>query len=219
MAKKEIKGLEKELFDDHERAEIWFAENWKKCIVGAVVLILVVSGFFVWKHFDRKNFVKAGSELSAATAKNIDAVAKKYPKHPGVAFNRIRVASELMAAKDFKAAREQFRKVVSDGSAPAFFQDIARKNAAICAENSGDIDTAIKEFQQIADANSADSAECGFHAASLLLNRGKIKDAEARFEKVAKTKGATDTVQNPWVIQSQIALKAIAKGDFDTVEK
>lgn len=216
MAKKEIKGVEQELFSDRERAEIWFAENWKMCLVGAVAVIVIASGILFWRHFERQRSAAGAAELAVATAENIDAVVAKNAGNPMVAPSRIRIAAGLMAANKFAEARKEFRKVADDAKAPDFLRRRAKMNAAACAELGGDPKTAAAEFAVIAGENSADSPEAGFRAGALMLKNGDIDKARKMFEKVAEMK--VGQASDIWASQSKASLAAIRNGDFSAAK-
>ena len=214
MAKKQIEGMEKELFSERERAEIWFAENWKKCLLAAVVAVAAASGVFAWRHFSAEREAAAAAALADASLDNIDAVARKYAGHPAIPAARLRIASGLMAEKKYVPARAEFLKVAEDAKAPVLLRSRARMNAAVCSESQGDIKAAIAEFSAIAEANGPDSPEAGFRAAGLMLRRTDLKGAEAMYASVAAMKGPENRLSDVWAIQSRAALAAIANGDF-----
>ena len=213
MAKKQIEGMEKELFSERERAEIWFAENWKTCLGGAVLLVVVASGWLAWRHFAAERDQTAASALAAATSENIDAVAGKYAGHPGAATARLRVASGLLAEKKYAPARAEFLKVADAAKAPALLRSRARMNAAACAELQGDLKSAVAEFSALAAANGPDSPEAGFRAAGLMLRQNDRKGAKAMYAKVAAMKGPENRLADVWAIQSRAALAALADGE------
>ena len=216
MAKKEIKGLEQELFSDRERAEIWFAENWKMCLLGAVAVIVIASGVLFWRHFDQRRSAAGAAELAVATAETIDAVAAKNAGNPMIAPSRIRIAAGLMAANKFAEAGKEFRKVADDAKASEFLRRRARMNAAACAELGGDLKTAVAEFAAIAGENSPDSPEAGFRAGALMLKSGEVDKAREMFAKVAEMKGGQSS--DIWASQSMAALAAIRNGDFSAAK-
>ena len=192
MAKKEINGNElgNSLFSDRERMELWFAANWKKCVLVVVGLILLSGIAVTWYYVSEKkeaDFVRRLNE--AKSAKEIAEIIAERPDHDAVHAARLRMAQDLLAKGEVKAAKAEFEKLAAAAKAASALQESGKIGVANCLELLGEAESAMKSYQTIADdvANSLPTrAEAGFHAARLMLAAGNNADAKKMAERVAE---------------------------------
>ena len=192
--------------------EAWFNANFKKCICGAVVLVVaaavIIAGVLICKQ---KNSA-AKARLLAADIENVESIIAESPDHADVAITRMRIGNELLTMKKWKEAREQFVKISDIADAAVFLRDSARLAAASCLEQLNDFDAAAKEFAAIEADNSASvqvRSEAGYNAGRMMLKSGKISEAEKILQNVAAMTGSS-----PWIGLSRNTLIAIKNGDF-----
>ena len=222
MAKRKIDGLEKELFSDRERMELWIAENWKQCVGMAALVVVIVVGVFAWNHFQRRRDAAYRAELAAATPENLDAVVARRPAHPAVVMARLRCARALQAAGQYARARSEYLKAASCAGISEVLRENARMEAATCAELAGEDKIAIADWSAV-EAGAENSlpvrAEAGYQAGRMMLKNGDISGAKAAFTRVAGMGDVGRSGAEIWVMQSRHALAAVANGDFAPASK
>ena len=211
---KKIEHLEKELFSDRERMEIWIAENWKKCIYIAGATVVAVVAIFAGISYSNKRNAAAAAALSGAEADALPAVIEKYAGHPAEAIARIRLARALQDKKDYTAAKEQYKKVLSMENCADFLRSSAALEAAFCEELSGNDKAGCAAFAAIeADSlqNAAVRAEAGYHAGRLLIKLGDFAKAETLLKRLSVPMISGGEV---WAFQSAQLLAALKNGEF-----
>ncbi len=215
---KKIKHLEKELFSDRERMEIWIAENWKKCIYIAAAIVVVTVAIFAGISYSNKRNAAAAAALSGAGADALPAVIEKYSGHPAEAVGRIRLARALQEKKDYTAAKEQYQKILAMENCADFLRNSAALEAAFCDEFSGNIKAALAAFSAIESDNlqgSANRAEAGYHAGRLLIKLGDFAKAEALLKRLSVPMISGGEV---WAFQSAQLLAALRNGEFKSAK-
>ncbi len=218
MAKKNVDGLEKQLFSDRERMEIWIAENWKKCLVLAAAVVVAVVAVSAVFHFRQKSDSDYRAKLASAGIENLAGVIAENAEHPAVPAARTRLAKMFFAKGDFRQAGEEFNKVAAAKNCSAYLRENALMDSALCAELAGDFKSAAAAYSAI-EADTTVSAgvraEAGFNAGRILLKSGDLKGAQAAFSKVAamSVPGAVQA-SDLWVSLSKSTLAAIKNGDF-----
>ncbi len=217
MAKKNVNGLEKELFSDRERMEIWIAENWKKCLVISAAVVIAVVAFSVFSHIRQKSDENSRAQLASAGADTLAAVIEKYSDHPAASAARTRLAKMLLAKGDFIQAAAEFKKVAATPGCATYLRENALMDAALCAELAQDAKSAVDAYNAIEsdmEISLPIRAEAGFNAGRLMLKSGDINGAKAIFTKVAAVNFSNQQPADLWAAMSRNALAAISNGDF-----
>ena len=217
-SKKDIKHLEKELFSDRERMEIWIAENWKKCIYIAAGVVVAAVAVFAGISYSEKRSAAAAAALSGASADALPAVIEKYSGHPAEAIARIRLARALQDKKDYAAAKKEYAKIAAMENCADFLRNSAALEAAFCDEFAGDIKSASAAFSAIESDNSFDvmsRAEAGYHAGRLLIKLGDFAKAEVLLKRLSVPMISGGEI---WAFQSAQLLAALKNGEFKTAK-
>lgn len=215
MAKKDIKGsqLGESLFSDRERMELWFAANWKKCVVLTFAVILIAGAAAAWHYFAQKNDAEFREKLGAAKVEEIAGIIAEKPEHPAVPAARLRLANGLLAKGDVKGAKAEFDNLAAAAKAAVALQECGKIGSANCLELLGETQEARKSYQVLADdaANSLPTrAEAGFHAARLLIAAGNNAEAEKMLQKIADLGSNADGAQDIYVNLCRNMLKNFA---------
>lgn len=216
MAEKKVANLEKELFSDRERMEIWIAENWKKCLFIAAAAVIAVVAVSAVSHYRQKADDASRAQLASAGIDTLEKVIAENAGHPAVPAARMRLAKMLFAKGDFTKAAAEFKKVAATPGCAAYLRENAMMDSALCVELANDTKAAANAYSAIEADSSVSAAvrsEAGFNAGRLLLKSGDIAGAKAIFTKIAAP-AISGQNSNLWAIQSRIALAAIKNGDF-----
>jgi len=211
---KKIDGLEKELYSDRERMEIWIAANWKKSAVAAVVLVIIaVTVYAVINNIEAKK-IKAENILSDTPVEKLADAIAAAPELDGVPVAELRLANYLAGKKDYKTAAVRLRNIIANKKADQMLVTKARMSLASMLELGGDISGAVAEYMAVESsaASGAVRAEAGFQAGRLLIVLKKFADAEAYLNRIAAQKA--DGISAFYQGQALNLLNSLKNGDF-----
>lgn len=185
---KQIDGVEKVLFSDRERAELWVAKNWKKsAIVMVIIAVAGVVGYTIAQHLEEKAKACENALIDAKADALADAISKNSGAK-GAAFARMRLASDLVSKKDFKGAVAQYKAVVADPECDAQLKLSASVAIAQAYEAAGDAKQALASYLLVEKNSTASvavriNAACA--AARLMIDAKAYKDAELLLKRYA----------------------------------
>jgi len=175
MAKKNVQPKQEEAIGldvQLNKSEAFIEKNWKKLACALLAIIVVVSGFYIYKHQSAKNEVKAQTAISAAQT----AIAMQ----------------QFDQALNGDGANAGLLKVMKEYSGTKT-ANLAKLYAAICYAQTGKTDEAIKMFEDfdqqddqiISPASIAALGNCYIQKGNtekgveLLLKAAKKADNEA----------------------------------------
>lgn len=217
-----VQDIEKALSQD-ERIEMWISKNWKKCAVGAIVLIVaVVIGFIIFlKH--QEDIRNKSIAIAEAEAENLSELLADNPDVPGANTARIRLAHYLEnEKKDYISAGNVYNRIAADTTLPASLRNEARLSSAGCLEAAGKKEEARDAYLSISnDSTVSQSVKCeaAMQAARLLLALGERAQAEELLQGLADMEipagGEVAVGVQMSKMYAQIMLAAIRNGDYD----
>ena len=169
----------------------WLDANWKKVVVGAVVVVLVVAAvaFYQWKQ--RQSEFEANKALLSVTitdlqstngvsADDFSKVAQQHPNTGAAQRAQLLAAGAAFEKGDYAKAQSQFQAVLSSG-APAGLKAQASFGLAAILEAQNNQDQALQKYQEVsrqfANENVAPQAK---------LAVGRIYEAQGKPEEALK---------------------------------
>ena len=212
--KKNIEGLEKELYSDRERMEIWIGENWKKCVILAAVVVVAVVAVYSVRYRSEEKRRAAIVALASAKAEELPAVLAKYPDSPGAATAKMRLAEHLMSQKKYADAKARYAEVAQDRNAPAELRGRAKIAGAACDELSGNLQDAAAACTALMSDSSAGTTireEAGFQAGRLLI---ALKEFDRAAEVLRNVADMPAEGESNYRAMAGLLLKSLQSGDF-----
>ena len=214
MSKKVQKDIEKAL-PENERIELWLSNNWKKCLLVVIAVIVAAMAVFAVIYYRKETARKNSEALSAAKGEALAAQLNKTPDADGADLARIRLAGELVEKKSFDKAIVQFKAVAASKTAPVELRVRARLSIAACLEQSGKVQEAADACKVIFNDMSVPQSvrnEAGFNAGRILLDLNQKSEAVSLLQKVVKVLPAANgknAEPDQWQIQAAILLNRI----------
>ena len=147
---KKINEQMKEVMDDFDRFEYFFASHWKHIVIAAVAVVVAVAAVVTTKYVINSNKLKAAQAFDQATdIAQYEAAFAQYSSAPATAY--LQLAKLYLDKKDYANARKQLVTAAGLNEAPEV-QWRARLNLAYLDELEGKYAQAAESF-----ANSAKS--------------------------------------------------------------
>ncbi len=177
---KKINEQMKEVMDDFDRFEYFFASHWKHIVYAAIGVVVLVAVIVSIKYFcNQKEQASAIAYSKAADIEQLEAAIKKYDNAPGSVY--LRLSGMYIAKKDYANAAKQLKLAAADSKAPEI-QWRAQLNMGYLAELEGKYEAAAGQFADFAksrrEPGSAGYAAEAYAAAGRLYNLAG-KGAEA----------------------------------------
>ena len=182
---KKINEQMKEVMDDFDRFEYFFASHWKHIVYAAIAVVVVVAAIVSVKYFVNKSSDAAAAAYDKAEdIAQLEKAIKDYGKTPAAVY--LRLAGMYIAQKDYANARKQLVAAASDNKAVEV-QWRARLNLAYLDELEGKYAEAAKAFADFAKAvrtpgSAAYAAEAYVAAGRNYLLANKAADAKSVLE-------------------------------------
>ena len=182
---KKINDQMKEVMDDFDRFEYFFATHWKHIVWAAVAVIVIVTAIVSVKYFSNKSIAAAALAYDKATdIAQLEKAIKDHGKAPAAVY--LRLAGMYTEKKDYANARKQLLAAAADNNAVEM-QWRARLNLGYVAELEGKTADAAKIFADFAKSvrtpgSAIYTAEAYVAAGRLYKLAGKTADAKAVLE-------------------------------------
>lgn len=182
---KKLNAQMNEVMDDFDRFEYFFATNWKKIVIAAVLVVVAVAVIVsVRAIMDSRRMAAAEAYDKAADIAQLEAAIAKHGNAPGAV--TMRLASLYIEKKDFTNARKQLTLAAADKDA-ADVRYRASLNLGYLDEMEGKAADGAKRFENIAKqlrepGSAAYAAEAYTAAGRLYLAAGKKAEAKAILE-------------------------------------
>ena len=182
---KKINDQMKEVMDDFDRFEYFFATHWKHIVYAAIAVVVIVAAIVSVKYFSNKSAAAAAVAYDKATdIAQLEKAIKDHGKAPAAIY--VRLAGMYIAKKDYANARKQLLTAAADNSAVEV-QWRARLNLAYVDELEGKYAEGAKNFADFAKSvrtpgSAAYAAEAYVSAARLYTLAGKTADARSILE-------------------------------------
>ena len=145
---KKINDQMKEVMDDFDRFEYFFASHWKHIVMAAVAVVVVVAVIVTAKYVINKNKLEAAQAFGKATdIAQFEAAFAQYSSAPATAY--LQLAKLYSDKKEFAKARKQLVTAAGLTDAPEV-QWRARLNLAYLDEMEGKFADGAKAFADIA---------------------------------------------------------------------
>lgn len=211
---KKINEQMKEVMDDFDRFEYFFATHWKHIVWAAVAVVVIVGAIVSVKYFSAKSAAAAALAYDkAADIAQLEKAIKDHGKAPAGVY--LRLAGMYIAKKDYANARKQLVAAASDSSAVEL-QWRARLNLGYVDELEGKFAAGAKAFADFAKTvraagSAAYAAEAYVAAGRLYALAGKNADAKAvleagqRFIKTAPANERAELENYEGMINSMVA--------------
>ena len=178
---KKINEQMKEVMDDFDRFEYFFATHWKHIVYAAIAVVVIVAAIVSVKYFSNKSAEAAAAAYDKAEdIVQIEKAIKDHGKTPAAVY--LRLAGLYIAKKDYANARKQLVAAASDNKAVEM-QWRARLNLAYLDELEGKYAEGAKAFADFAKSvrtpgSAAYAAEAYVAAGRLYKLAGKADDAK-----------------------------------------
>ena len=182
---KKINEQMKEVMDDFDRFEYFFASHWKHIVYVAIAVVVIVAAVVSVKYFVNKSDAAAAAAYDKATdIAQLEKAIKDHGKAPSAIY--VRLGGMYIAQKDYANARKQLMIAAADNSAIEV-QWRARLNLAYVDELEGKYADAAKNFADFAKSvrtpgSAAYAAEAYVNAGRLYTLAGKTADAKSTLE-------------------------------------
>ena len=182
---KKLNAQMNEVMDDFDRFEYFFATNWKKIVIAAVLVVVAVAVIVsVRAIMNSRRMAAAEAYDKAADIAQLEAAIAKHGNAPGAV--TMRLASLYIEKKDFTNARKQLTLAAADKDA-ADVRYRASLNLGYLDEMEGKAADGAKRFENIAKqlrepGSAAYAAEAYTAAGRLYLAAGKKAEAKAILE-------------------------------------
>lgn len=182
---KKINDQMKEVMDDFDRFEYFFASHWKHIVYAAIAVVVIVAAVVSVKYFSNKSAIAAAVAYDkAADIAQLEKAIKDHGKAPSAIY--VRLGGMYIAQKDYANARKQLMIAAADNSAIEV-QWRARLNLAYVDELEGKYADAAKNFADFAKSvrtpgSAAYAAEAYVNAGRLYTLAGKTADAKSTLE-------------------------------------
>ena len=182
---KKINDQMKEVMDDFDRFEYFFASHWKHIVYAAIAVVVIVAAVVSVKYFSNKSAIAAAVAYDkAADIAQLEKAIKDHGKAPSAIY--VRLGGMYIAQKDYANARKQLMIAAADNSAIEV-QWRARLNLAYVDELEGKHADAAKNFADFAKSvrtpgSAAYAAEAYINAGRLYTLAGKTADAKSTLE-------------------------------------
>ena len=182
---KELNAQMNEVMDDFDRFEYFFATNWKKIVIAAVLVVVAVAVIVsVQALLESRRMAAAKAYDKALDITQLEAAIAKYGNAPGAV--TMRLAALYIEKKDFANARKQLELAAADKDA-ADVRCRASLNLAYLDEMEGKAADGAKRLESIAKqlrepGTAAYAAEAYTSAGRLYLLCGKKAEAKAILE-------------------------------------
>lgn len=222
MSKREVKninGIEKELFSETERVELFISKYWLKTAIVSVLLVVIACVIYGVIKYKNDKIAGIQQKFVSAEAGDLPALIADNASVPGADIARFRLAGALLDKKDYSGAAAQLEAVFSNPEADVILRQCAAFELAGVLEQSGKSAEAAKVFTKIADETAFSAgvkAQAGCQAARLMIASGDNKGAETMLKRMIARKGmnAEDFTLAAWVSQCEQMLTALENGDF-----
>lgn len=185
---KNLKDIDKVLFSDTERVELWFAANWKKAAVCLTLLAAVVVAVVYFVSRNEQNNQSAAFALADITVEK-SGVLNEHADHPTAIQARIKLASLYIEKKEYKKAADIFRKIIADPKADEVWKRQASFMLASTLEAAGDAKDAVAQYQKIVSVkteNLGSRVNAAVAAARLLVAANRKSEAVKMLENLLK---------------------------------
>ncbi len=184
-----INGQMKEVMDDFDRFEYFFASNWKRIVYAAIAVVVLVAVIVSIKYFSNKSALAAARAYDKAeTVEQLQKAVNDHGKAPGAVY--LRLAGMYIAQKDYANAAKQLKLAAADSKAPEI-QWRAQLNMGYLAELEGKYAEAARMFADFAksrrEPGSAGYAAEAYAASGRLYNLAGQGDAAAAILKSGKS--------------------------------
>ena len=179
---KKLNAQMNEVMDDFDRFEYFFATNWKKIVIAAVLVVVAVAVIVsVRAIMDSRRMAAAEAYDKATDIAQLEAAIAKYGNAPGAV--TMRLAALYIEKKDLANARKQLTLAATDKDA-ADVRYRASLNLGYLDEMEGKAADGAKRFENIAKqlrepGSAAYAAEAYTAAGRLYLAAGKKAEAKA----------------------------------------
>lgn len=167
---KKINDQMKEVMDDFDRFEYFFASNWKRIVFAAIAVVVAVAAVVTVKYVINKNKQAAAQAFGKASdIAQYEAAFAKYSYAPATAY--LQLAKLYQDKKDYAKARKQLVSAAGLTETPEV-QWRARLNLAYLDELEGKFADGAKSFADTAKTlrapGSAGYAAEAYYAAGRL---------------------------------------------------
>ncbi len=178
---KKINEQMKEVMDDFDRFEFFFASNLKRIVIGAVVIVLAVAAIVVGKYvINSKAKTAAEAYAKAADIKQLEAAITEYGNANAAIY--LRLGGMYLAKKDYANARKNFQIAAQEkADTPAKWQSMI--TLAYIDELENKFEAAAGKFADLAKTLRAPGSSV--YAAEAYTAAGRLyqkanKNAEAQ---------------------------------------
>ena len=182
---KKINEQMKEVMDDFDRFEYFFATHWKHIVYAAIAVVVIVAAVVSVRYFVNKSAAAAAAAYDkAADIAQLEQAIKYHGKAPAAVY--LRLAGMYIEKKDYANARKQLTTAAADTKAVEV-QWRARLNLGYVDELEGKFAEGAKAFADIAKSlrtpgSAAYAAEAYTAAGRLYIAAGKTAEAKAVLE-------------------------------------
>ena len=182
---KKLNAQMNEVMDDFDRFEYFFATNWKKIVIAAVLVVVAVAVIVTLQSCAKSRKLAAAEAYDKASdIAQLEAAIAKHGQAPGAV--TMRLAALYVDKKDFANARKQLTLASADKDA-ADVRYRAALNLGYLDEMEGKAADGAKRFESIAKqlrepGSAAYAAEAYASAGRLYLASGKKAEAKAILE-------------------------------------
>jgi tetratricopeptide (TPR) repeat protein len=194
-----------ELNEDFDSFETWIMENWRFIVAGCVLAVLIVAGIGVGLYVSRSLDAKTARAFADAdTQERLVAVIKAHPGAPAASEARMKLATMLMAKKDYAGAIAIYKEIVASGKGGDALGYRAALNEAYALELLGKKDEAVDAFSSVAQKLAAPDevrAEANYGAGRLLAAKDPVKAKD--FLSKANTANPSSLSQGFWSSQAK----------------
>ena len=182
---KKINDQMKEVMDDFDRFEYFFATHWKHIVYAAIAVVVIVAAVVSVKYFSARSAASAAAAYDkAADIAQLEKAIKDHGKAPAAVY--LRLAGMYIAKKDYANARKQLITAAGDSKAVEM-QWRARLNLGYVDELEGKYAEGAKAFADFAKSvrtpgSAAYAAEAYIAAGRLYAAAGKTAEAKSVLE-------------------------------------
>ena len=169
---KQIKGLEKELFSEADRAEFWVRKNWHKAAIAALVAVAIGVSVYAINEKREAGKIAAQQAVFSAELKDLAKAIESNPDAPGIDFARLRLAGYYISEKKYDDAQKVLWVIFENSNADVALRKIAALENARVLELAGKTEAAANFYISMVSMSEfgvASAAECAFQAARLLV--------------------------------------------------
>jgi tetratricopeptide (TPR) repeat protein len=166
-------------FEEQLRAVWEKKENRTTVLIGCVLVVLVIIGWYGWKALAAARENEIQSVYSAATTPvRLRAFAQEHQGHPLAGAAYLKLADDAFTAGDYTAAIGDYDKAVAALPGPPFVTR-ALLGKAMCEIRSGKSTEGTAALRELAENGASVKAvrcEAAYHLASLAFDGGNFED-------------------------------------------